>query len=453
MKNLLLINKKLNRISLLLLLLLLLLFVPQTGAALTKSFNVINFKPAIDDSKYFMTRGSKTLMQWSFRTGFYSDYAYSPLKLNLSGSRSQKLIKQYLVFDVFGSIGLTDFWQIGINVPIVAFDEYIDPITRLKTYRHSLSDIRIETKFRLLDPDKYFVGIALMPFIEIPTGLGDTYVSNGSVTGGGELIVDYIPLDVFSLSLNVGALVRPHFQDQYGANIDDQFLYEFGVVAGPFKKMAFIAEISGKTNLNNFFKNEFQSPLEIRGGMSFDLPHNLIIKAGAGRGIVGSAGDPYFRAFASLSYQHSTKIRAGKLPPAQLPPLYKDNMGIAGLKQLIASYKTNFSIGSYQIHPRYYDRLDEIANVLLKHPEIKMIIEGYACSKGTEERNMILSMLRAISVEKYLLSRGVPQKSLISEGEGSANPVGDNTTNDGRTLNRRVEFKIAPTETIFIYSK
>ena len=62
--------------------------------------------------------------------------------------------------------------------------------------------------------------------------------------------------------------------------------------------------------------------------------------------------------------------------------------------------------------------------------------------KGSDEYNFTLSDDRARSVMEYILSKGIATSRIISQGYGETKPVATNETDEGRQLNRRVEFKI-----------
>jgi OOP family OmpA-OmpF porin len=68
-------------------------------------------------------------------------------------------------------------------------------------------------------------------------------------------------------------------------------------------------------------------------------------------------------------------------------------------------------------------------------------LDGYASSEGTAAHNMRLSKDRANSVKTYLVNSGVPAKNLKIKGFGETHPIADNSTEQGRVLNRRVEIK------------
>jgi outer membrane protein OmpA-like peptidoglycan-associated protein len=66
------------------------------------------------------------------------------------------------------------------------------------------------------------------------------------------------------------------------------------------------------------------------------------------------------------------------------------------------------------------------------------MVEGHTDSVGTEEYNLALSDRRAKAVFDYLSSRGVDPARVSSVGKGESAPIADNTTAEGRQLNRRV---------------
>ena len=68
-------------------------------------------------------------------------------------------------------------------------------------------------------------------------------------------------------------------------------------------------------------------------------------------------------------------------------------------------------------------------------------VDGFASSEGTAAHNMRLSKDRANSVKTYLVNSGVDAKRVKVKGFGETKPIADNSTEDGRILNRRVEFK------------
>jgi outer membrane protein OmpA-like peptidoglycan-associated protein len=84
--------------------------------------------------------------------------------------------------------------------------------------------------------------------------------------------------------------------------------------------------------------------------------------------------------------------------------------------------------------------LDNVVKVMKESPAAKLMINGFTDNTGAEALNVSLSQRRATMVKNYLVSKGISAKRLTARGNGSATPVGDNSTPDGRAKNRRVSF-------------
>jgi OOP family OmpA-OmpF porin len=105
--------------------------------------------------------------------------------------------------------------------------------------------------------------------------------------------------------------------------------------------------------------------------------------------------------------------------------------------------KIQFEFDKATIKEASFGLMNEIADVIRKNPQIKRIrIEGYASSEGDPAHNRKLSDDRAKAVMTYLMGHGIPTPELAAVGYGIEHPIGDNTTEEGRELNRRVEFLI-----------
>lgn len=101
----------------------------------------------------------------------------------------------------------------------------------------------------------------------------------------------------------------------------------------------------------------------------------------------------------------------------------------------------NFLSGSDTLTQVARDELDGVIQTLRDYPEISLSIEAHTDSRGAEDENLNLSRLRALSVVRYIISGGIDVNRLQARAYGEARPIADNTTSDGRLLNRRVEFR------------
>lgn len=87
-------------------------------------------------------------------------------------------------------------------------------------------------------------------------------------------------------------------------------------------------------------------------------------------------------------------------------------------------------------------QLTQIGDILRKYPEDRITIEGHTDSRGTQPYNEALSLRRAEAVQRVLRGRGVEERQMVVLGQGETQPVAPNTTEDGRSANRRVELHI-----------
>ena len=101
-----------------------------------------------------------------------------------------------------------------------------------------------------------------------------------------------------------------------------------------------------------------------------------------------------------------------------------------------------FDHGTYEIRPESFDNLNYIAEVMNLQQSLRLLIKAHTDSIGNFSANMALAEKRGNSVVKYLIEQGVHKTRLKSQGFGEAKPLADNSSAEGRALNRRVEFEI-----------
>lgn len=105
--------------------------------------------------------------------------------------------------------------------------------------------------------------------------------------------------------------------------------------------------------------------------------------------------------------------------------------------------KVYFDSGKATIQARSFGLLDKVASVFIANPQIgKVRVEGHTDDRGSDASNLALSAARAMSVQQYLVEKGVDASRLAAEGFGETRPIASNKTAAGRENNRRVEFTI-----------
>ena len=105
-----------------------------------------------------------------------------------------------------------------------------------------------------------------------------------------------------------------------------------------------------------------------------------------------------------------------------------------------------FATNKTYILPQSEQAMADLAEFLLLNPSVTIHITGHTDAVGSDEANQILSEGRANAVRADLIKRGVAPERMTAEGKGEREFVADNDTEEGRQLNRRVEFVITGTD-------
>jgi len=102
-----------------------------------------------------------------------------------------------------------------------------------------------------------------------------------------------------------------------------------------------------------------------------------------------------------------------------------------------------FDFGRYDLKPDTKITLAKLAGIIQSHPGLHLAIEGHTDNIGSDEANMRLSQQRGDTVREFLVQQGLVADTVTAVGVGKAEPVADNSTNEGRQKNRRVEIIVS----------
>jgi outer membrane protein OmpA-like peptidoglycan-associated protein len=128
--------------------------------------------------------------------------------------------------------------------------------------------------------------------------------------------------------------------------------------------------------------------------------------------------------------------------------ILNDNITLVSLDEMTEqelSIRINnifFDYNESTLKPESFLELDRLYNVLSSNSDINVEISGHTDNVGSDEYNIKLSQSRSEAVKEYLVKKGINTNRIISKGYGKSNPVATNDTEEGKQLNRRVEFKI-----------
>ena len=150
--------------------------------------------------------------------------------------------------------------------------------------------------------------------------------------------------------------------------------------------------------------------------------------------------------YGKLASNQPLKTKIGYVEPVKVvePEGPTDEECLDGVDNLLAERKITFEPSSDRINLDGQQLLDEIADVLRDCEELSLEIAGHTDSQGREGMNLQLSQSRATAVLIELQRRKVLTTNYVAKGYGELQPIAENDTEDGREINRRIEFKLVP---------
>lgn len=107
----------------------------------------------------------------------------------------------------------------------------------------------------------------------------------------------------------------------------------------------------------------------------------------------------------------------------------------------VAVYGINFESAKATLTPDSENTLKQVLALMQAHEDWRFEVQGHTDNVGAKQANQILSGQRADAVVQWLVKRGIDKPRLTAKGYGDSQPVGDNSTPEGKAKNRRVELK------------
>lgn len=169
-----------------------------------------------------------------------------------------------------------------------------------------------------------------------------------------------------------------------------------------------------------------------RANYQSDGEYNLILRYGKNYGIIAKA-DGYIPVSVNIDLQKENEYEERRID-LEMVPIEK------GLT--IRLNNIFFNTGKWELKEESTPELERLVEFMKQNKKVSIEISGHTDDVGQEADNLTLSENRAKAVYDYLISKGVSSNRLLSKGFGEGKPLFENSTEENRQLNRRVEFKI-----------
>jgi outer membrane protein OmpA-like peptidoglycan-associated protein len=397
--------------------------------------------------------------------------------------------------DLLGSIGLFDYFELALHLPVRLYYKGDDSAAPFIASR-GFGDLRLVPKASFLRRGNAKLGFVMGAAVPITFPTGNDLALRGSA---GVTVEPRLLLGLYAGRLAVVANAGFRFRRNADLSPGDELTYG---LAGTFtlpaaeNRIDLHAELSGGWLPSVHGRALVDLPLEAVGGVIAHPFRRWSFYGMGGAGITNGLAVPDFRVIGGVRYAVNLPGRGGArdsdddgIPDNQdrcpdepedrdgfqdqdgCPDPDNDKDGIPDdvdecpddaeepggdgdgcpdkarvtvrKGKLIIFGKVQFASGSDNILPKSDQLVDEMAKALREHPEIKHVeIQGHTDSTGDDFYNLKLGQARAESVKRALVKRGVAPTRLEPKGYGEQMPIAPNDTPAGRAKNRRVEFVI-----------
>ncbi len=184
---------------------------------------------------------------------------------------------------------------------------------------------------------------------------------------------------------------------------------------------------------------QYQDMAVLTEGASFDIaaPFDSVLTQ-----VAGDITSLYALRYLSQSTLAPDSVRIDILRSEDRQPLTSRKMIALDEGKRFVFEDLLFGPNQAALATEFVPELERVVRLMHVRPTMRIRVEGHADASGPHDKNVVLAGLRAEAVKKYLMQSGISGDRLESLGYGDSRPIADNSTEEGRRLNRRTEFVI-----------
>lgn len=283
-----------------------------------QGLNVQLFRPSIFGGPFVSLDESRPLGALSFHAGALFNYTHSLLTDYQHDDPGFEYLADLFTGDLLLSFAPLDWLGLGVDVPLHytnhrpvedVYHPLAEPELKDKDleWNFEVGDIRAALKFGVLEQDRHWLGLALIPFVDFPTGKTESYLGEGRITGGGKLALGH-DFGAFNLGLEGGYLYRGE-NDVLLESVGDAYQWGAGIARDFDDGFGFSLEYTGRYYAVDDRETFHNNPMEVLATLRYRFgqsgPRLLV---GGGPGASQGVGAPVYRILGGVdyTYQHRT---------------------------------------------------------------------------------------------------------------------------------------------------
>jgi len=280
------------------------------------------FHPTTDGLGALTVDSDETIGEGKLAVGVMLNAVKKPMNFgDIQDLKVQKVaVDELYTANLTAAYGLTKYLELGLDLPYNYAARSLNIVTDEYTSDSNIGDIRANAKIRLIDAQKY--GLALVPFVNFPTGNNDFLLSEKKFGFGARVAGHYDVSKAATLYANLGA---EHVGDIAAGRTSPAYYtpwYQYGV-GGAYRlpgarKDRLVAELNGETPMAYPYGRTVTSPFEVLAAYQREVKPGLSLTAGGGAGLNHGMGAPQWRLFLGIAGVFD--LAKAPPPPAPAPP-------------------------------------------------------------------------------------------------------------------------------------
>jgi len=296
--------------------------------ALARGIDPVGGRLSPTSDSFLTVEGSHTAPARSFGLSLFADYNHGLMSLRLGDEKVDDLLVHRLDFHLMGSYAFTDWLEVGVDLPLTAwqsngFDQLRDQtgFAMDEPSAAGLGDLRLVGKARLLDEARAGVGLAALAEVRLPTGDGDAFLGERGVTFAPALVADrnFGPVRLalgggYRYRSEAGRFLNLHVGDEIGFSLAGAYAIPSSVFGEGWTALAeILAATPSRAPFNGPESDAMKTGLEGLLGLRGDLGGGFSSLFGVGTGLSTESGfgREGVRAFAGVRWQQHFHDRDG----------------------------------------------------------------------------------------------------------------------------------------------